>query len=200
MGSHIKEEDRGLSQKGARFGFLVLAGLGMMIFLLSGCGSDSTPKDAASGKKEKASKSGISMPAVTPLLSPKGSGTAPPVQKFDIIPGIGTEEIEAKREAAERAWEKLDPKEIVLPGFTKEQLEANIEAERAKKPDPTREILLGLTAAQLDAKVKANRERPAMPVEIFPGLTEEQVKAKAAQARQMQEMESKRPEHLFPPR
>jgi len=200
-GFALRKEGRGLSQRGARLGLLVLAGLGMMIFLLSGCGSDSTPKDAASGKKEKAAKSGFSMQAVTPLLFPKEGGTAPPLPKLDQIPGLPPrEELEANRAAAAREYEKLDPKRAVLPGITKEQLEAKLEAERAKKPDPTREILLGLTAAQLDAKVKANRERPAMPVEIFPGLTEEQVKAKATQARQMQEMESKRPEHLFPPR
>jgi len=148
----------------------------MVIFLLSGCGSDSTPKDAASVKKEKTAKSGFAMQqSVTTILPPKDGGTAPPYKHFDIFPGLGTaEEIEAKREAAARAWEKLDPKEIVFSGLTKEQLEGSLEAERAKKPDPNREI--------------------------FPGLTMKQLEAKAAQARQMQETKSTRPEHVFPPR
>jgi hypothetical protein len=198
MGSHIKKEDRGLSQKGALLGFWVLAVLGMMIFLLSGCGSDSTPKDAASGKKEKAAKSGATVKAVTPLLIPQGSGTAPTVRQFDKIPGSWTEEeIEAKRVEAARAWEKLDPKEIVLSGFTKEQLEARLDAERAKKPNPKQEIVPGLTMEQIDAKLKAHRERP-LTEEIFPGFTLEQMKAKAAQERQLQQTKSTRPEQVFP--
>jgi len=199
MGSHIKEEDRGLSQKGALLGFWVLAVFGMMIFLLSGCGSDSTPKDAASGKKEKAAKSGSTMTEVKPLLSPKG-GIAPPSQLVN-IPGMPSlEELEASRAAAARAYEKLDPKSDVLPRLTKEQLEAKLAAERAKKPDPTREIFPGLTQEQLDAKLKARHGRPSEAVEIFPGLTKEQAKAKVAQAQQMQETKSTRPEQVFPPR
>ena len=50
----------------------------------------------------------------------------------------------------------------------------------------------------MDAKLKEHRERPSTPVEILPGLTEEQAKAKAAQARQLQETKSARPEQLFP--
>ena len=202
-GFALRKEGRGLSQRGARLGLLVLAGLGMMIFLLSGCGSDSTPKDAASGKKATAAKSGFAMQqSVTPLLPPKDGGTAPPYQHFDKFPGLGTaEEIEAKREAAARAWEKLDPKEIVFSGLTKEQLEASLEAERAKKPDPNREIFAGLTLKQLEANLEVERaKKPDRNREIFAGFTEEQMKAKAAQARQMQETKSTRPEHVFPPR
>ena len=131
-------------QKGARLGFWVLAGLGMMIFLLSGCGSDSTPKDAASGKKEKAVKSGLTMQAVTPLLSPKEGGTAPPLPQLDKISGVPTpEEVGGQESGGRRACEKLDPKTDVLPGLTKEQLEAKIAAERAKKPDPERKSFRG---------------------------------------------------------
>jgi hypothetical protein len=160
----------------------------MMIFMLSGCGSDSTPKNAASGKKEKTAKSALTMQAVTPLLSPQEGGTAPPLPHLNNVLGEGTpEEIEAKRAAAAAAWEKLDPKTIVLPGLTKEQLEAKVEAERAKKPDPKREIIPGLTQEQADGKLIEHRKRVLKPVEILPGLTEEQAKAKAAEARQRQE-------------
>jgi hypothetical protein len=199
MGLYFRDKRRVRSPKDARLGVLVLAAFGMMIFLLSGCGSDSTPKDSASGKQEKAAKSGATVKAVTPVLVPQ-FGTAPPVQYIDKIPGFGTyEEIEAKREEAARAWEKIDPKEIVLAGFTKEQLEARLEAERAKKPDPKQEIVPGLTMEQVGIKLKEHRERP-LTGEIFPGFTLEQMQAKAAQARQMQETRSTRPEHVFPPR
>jgi hypothetical protein len=168
--------------------------------LLLGCGSDSTPKDTTSGKKEQTAKSGMTMQTVTPLLAPKEGGTAP-LQHFDKIPGRGTpEEIEAKRAAAAAAWEKLDPKQTVLPGLTKEQLEAKLEAERAKKPNPKREILPGLTQEQLDAKGIEHRKNTLQPVEVFPGLTEEAVKAKAAQARQKQQMPGANSEQRFPPR
>jgi hypothetical protein len=201
MDSLVSEEGRGRSQRGARLGFWVLAGLGMMIFLLSSCGSDSASKDAASRKKEKAVKSGSTIQTVTPLLSPKEGGTTPALQQSDKISGMPPrEELEAKRAAAARAYEKLDPKSEVLPGLTKEQLEAKIAAERAKKPDPARKILPGLTQEQLDAKLKAHRELPSTPVEILTGLTEEQAKAKAAQARQMQETKSARPEQVFHPK
>jgi hypothetical protein len=199
MGLRFREEIRGCSPKGTRLGFLDLVGLGMMIFILSGCGSDSTPKHVASANKEKATKSDANMQTVKPLLSPKAGGTAPPITHMDnILRGMTPEELEAKRAAA--AWKNIDPKKIVFPGLTKEQLEAKLEAERAKKPDPNRKIFPGVTQEQLDAKLKAHRERPAPPGEIFPGLTGEQLNAKAAHARQMQEMQSKRPEDIFRPR
>jgi hypothetical protein len=204
----LRDEGRHRFQQGARLGFLVLAGLGMMLLLLSGCGSDSTPKPAASGKKDKVAKSGSNMPEVMPLLSPKEGGTAPPLRQLDKmpvkppLPGMPPlEELEAKRAAAARTSEKRDPKEIVLPGITREELEAKIEAERARKPTPKGEILPGLTAEQLEAKIKAHREqRAAASSEILPGLTGDQLKAKAAQARQLQETQDTRPEHAFPPK
>jgi hypothetical protein len=200
-GFALREEGRGRSPKEARLGFLILAALGMLIFLLSGCGSDSTPKDAASGKKAKADKSGVTMRAVTPLLSPNAGGTAPPIPQLEKIPGLPSmEELEAKRTEAKKAYEKLDPKQEVLPGLTKEQLEAKIAAQRAKKVDPTQQILPGLTMEQLDAKRKEFRERPSTPGKVVHGLSEAQVKAKVDQERQMQEREHRRPEDMFPPK
>jgi len=193
-----------LSKKVVRLGFLVLVGLGTMIFLLSGCGSDSTPKGAAPAKKEKAAQKGMDVKSITPLLTDKGGGPGPllpQVDKLDKIPGLPPlEDLEAKRAAAAAAYEKLDPKKEVLKGLTKEQLEKKLEAERAKRPDPKQQIFPGLTREQMDAKLKAQRELPAKPMEVFPGLTPEQLKAKAAQARQMQETKSTRPEHVFPPK
>jgi hypothetical protein len=196
------KKDRTLARKGGRLGFLVLVALGAMILLLSGCGSESTPKVAATGKKEKAAPKGMDIKTITPLLSDKGGGTGPTLPQVDKLPGMPPpEELEAKRAAAAAAYEKLDPKRQVLPGLTKEQLEAKIEAERAKRSNPKREILPGLTAEQLDAKLKAQRERPATPMQVLPGLTQEQVKAKAAQARQIQETtKGTRPEHVLPPK
>jgi hypothetical protein len=198
-GYALRDAGRGPSQKRVRMGFLVLAGLGMMIFLLSGCGSDSTPKPAASGKKEKAARSASAMQPVTPLLSPKAGGTAPPLVQLDKIGGIATlDEIEAKRK--EQSWEKLDPNTIVFPGMTKEQVEAKIAAHQARKPDPNQEIFPGMSAKQLRAKEKAYREqRSTMSAEIFPGVTREQLKAKADQARQEQENNRTRPEQMFAP-
>jgi hypothetical protein len=203
----LRDKGRGRFPKGAQLGVLVLAGLGMIIILLSGCGSDSTPKNAASGEKDKAAKSGVNMQTVKPLLFPKEGGPAPPLSQSGKIsempPPISDmpplEELEAKRAAAARAFEMLPPQAEVLPGLTKEQLEAKLAEERARKSDPNQQILPGLTQGQLDAKLKAHRKRPSTPVEIFPGLTEGQVKAKAAQARQMQEVESaRRPEQVVP--
>jgi hypothetical protein len=199
MASNSKEEGRGRSPKRARLEFLVLAGLGMIIFLLSGCGSDSTPGHVASGKTEKAAKTDVNMQTVKPLLVPKESGTAPTIPQLSTIPGMPPlEELDAKRKAAARAYEKLDPKSEVLPGLTKKQLEAKFATERARRPDSTQEIFPGLTQGQFYTKLKAHRERPSTPVEIFPGLTEEQSKAEAARARQMQDAKSVHPEQVVP--
>jgi hypothetical protein len=51
--------------------FVVLVTLGTMMFLFLGCGSDSTPKGAATAKKEKPAKSPVDkeMRTITSLLS-----------------------------------------------------------------------------------------------------------------------------------
>ena len=202
MGLHFRKEGRGCSQKEARLGLLVLAGLGMMIFLLSGCGSDNTPKRAASAKEEKAAKSGSTMQTKEPLFTPKKGGIAPPLGRYDNVPGMPFQgkELEEKRAAAERAYEKLDPKQLVFPGITKEQLEAKLKAERGKKPDPDRAIFPGLSPKQLDAKLNEQRKRGLEQVPIFPGLTEAQMRINAAQARQTQETKSSRIDNVFPPK
>jgi hypothetical protein len=192
----LREEGRGRSPKGARMGFLIIAALGMMIFLLSGCGSDSTPKGSAKGKKEPVAKSSSTMQAVAPLLSLKEGGTAPPLPQLDKIPILPPpEELEAKRAAAAKA--SADPKAIVLRGITNEELEAKRKAALVQKPDVTVEIVPGLTQKQLDAKLKAHRELCATPLESMPGLSEKQLKANAAQA--WQEMKSTPHKQLFPP-
>jgi hypothetical protein len=190
------EKGRAPAKSGVRLGLLIFVGLGALLFLLPGCGSDSNTKGAASGKKEKSAKSDTTMRTITPLLSDKG-GADSPLPRVDSLPGLGSpEEIEARRKAAEQAM--LDPKLEVLPGLTLEQYEAKKEAARASF-DPKREILPGLSHEQVEAKMREALKNPPQK-ELFSGLTEEQFKAKAAQAKQLQDAKSVRPEQMFPPK
>lgn len=160
-----------------------------MTFLLLGCGSDSTPQGVASAKKEKPAKSGAAMKAITPLLFDKDAvGTEPPLQPGDKHPlSLTPEEVEAKRREAAARLEKLDPKREIISGINLEQLNAKLEAERAKKPNPNLEAFPGLTQGQLEAKREEAAKRSAMRSEVLPGLTAEQAKAGAEQAKQRQE-------------
>jgi hypothetical protein len=178
--------------KSSWFRHLVIIGLGAMVLsmfcLLPGCGSDSTPKGAASAKKEKAGKSvqDKDMKSITSLLSPNEGASQ--LQHVDNIPGMPSpEEIEAKKKAGAEWWDKQDAKYEMLPGLTKEQLEAKLEAARAKKPDPNVQLLPGLTQRQVDANLMAARQRPPLSGELVPGLSEEQAKAKLDQARRQAE-------------
>jgi hypothetical protein len=187
----LRDKGRGRFQKRERLGFWVLAGVGMMIFLLSGCGSDSTPKQAASGKKEKTAKTSSTLPKVTPLTS------APSLKQFDRGRGTVTaEDIEAKRVAAEKEWQKLGPKDTVLPGYTKEQLEADLQAHQAKMRDPNHEIVPGLTVKQCEAQREAQRAKMRDPNhEILPGLSVKQLEAQ----REAQRAKMRDPNHeIFP--
>lgn len=157
-----------------------------MILFFLGCGSDSTP---GSGKKAKSGKGAESKNAQTmnPLLADK-SGPLPQAMPFSEIPaGVGMptqEQLDAARKGFTE-WERRDPNTIqIAPGMTLGQINARLEAERAKKPDPKVEVFPGLTQEKLDAKLREARERAAKPPgEIFPGLTEEQLAAKMWDAR-----------------
>jgi hypothetical protein len=205
----MKEHNR--RQEGRRFSgrpiwsrVLTLVGLGatlMMVCLLLGCGSDSTP---ASGKKAKTAKSSGAgkMDTVMPLLDNKGGASpttfAPP--SFASYPGMPSpEELEAKRKAAEEACKKVDPNKELLPGLTKRKVEASLEAERAKKIDPKREVLPGLSLESVNAK-RMQARAPGPADEVLPGVTLEQLNAKAAQQRLRQEGEKALPEQIFPPK
>jgi hypothetical protein len=182
---------------------LVIISLGAMIFsmlcLFPGCGSDSSPKGAASAKKEKPKSDGA-VKAITPLLLDKEVGTAPPLQPGQKHPlSLTPEEIEAKRREAAARLEKLDPKREIIAGITLEQWNAKLEAERAKKPNPNLEPFPGLTQRQLESKREEAAKRAATRSEVLPGLTAEQAKAGAEQAKQRQEAMGSSPGQVFSP-
>jgi hypothetical protein len=168
-----------------------------MMFLLLGCGSDSTPKGAATAKKEQPAKSpgDKGTRTITSLLSDK-EGNAPQLQVLDKLPvDLTPEEIEARRKAAEQTM--LDPKYELFRGLTMEQVEAKREAARRAMDSKKFETFPGLTQEQYNAKLMEAQKRPA-PAKILLGLTEEQVKAKAAEAKQAQDAKGQRPEQVFP--
>jgi hypothetical protein len=191
--------------KSAWFRHLAIIGLGAMILsmfcLLPGCGSDSTPKGAASAKKEKSGKSDGAVKAITPLLFDKEAvGTEPPLPPSGKHPlSLSAEEIEAKRREAAERLEKLDPKREIIAGMNLEQLNAKLEQERAKKPNPNLEAFPGLTQGQLETKREEAAKRSAMRSEVLPGLTAEQAKAGAEQADQRQKAMGLNREQMFSP-
>jgi hypothetical protein len=177
--------------------FLVIVTLGTLMFLLPGCGSDSTPKGAASAKKAQPAKSpgdkGTQM--ITTLLSGK-EGDAPPIPTLDKLPGnLTREQLESNIKATEQAMR--DPKREVVPGLTLEQMEANIEAAKRASLDPKREVVPGLTLEQINANIMEAQKRSA-PANVLSGFTEEQMKAKLAEAKQLQDAKGQRPEQAFP--
>lgn len=165
-----------------------------MLCLLPGCGSDNAGKGAAEVKKEKSAKDtkAKDMRTITTLLTDKEK-TAPPEPNVAVLPGnMSREEIEAKRKATEQAMQ--DPKRQVVPGVTLENLEAKKEA--AKAIDPKREVLPGMTLEQFNAKLLEEQKRSSS-ANLF-GLTQEQVRAKTAEAKQSQEGRNLSPDQAFP--
>ena len=134
---------------------------------------------------------------ITPLLSNK-EGNAPQSQVLDRLPlDLTPEEIEAKRKVAEQNM--LDPKYELFRGLTMEQMEAKREAARRIMDSKKFEIFPGLTQEQYNAKLMEEQKRRASTETLF-GFTEEQMKAKAAEAKQAQDAKGQRPEQLFPPK
>jgi hypothetical protein len=129
-----------------------------MLCLLPGCGSDNAGKGGASVKQEKTAKDAKSkdIRPITTLLSDK-EGTAPPAPNAPNLPGnLSREKMEANIKATEKAMQ--DPKRQVVPGVTLENLEAKKEAAQ-KSLDPKREILPGMTLEQFNAKLIEEQKR-----------------------------------------
>lgn len=159
-----------------------------LIGFLSGCGSDSTSvsetKDKTSKVKPLADKLG---PQKGPAPKNKSqAGTNLSLQTFGLTP----EALEASKEAAA----KIDPKLEIAPGLTVEQLRAR-QAEAAQKmTDPSMEIFPKVYRG--DIKPKLGTQILDNPnIEVLPGITLQQAKAKQAAAVQ----ENVDPRKIFPP-
>jgi hypothetical protein len=171
--------------------FWVLVILGTMVLavcsLLPGCGSDSTPKSSVKGKNAPTATKSLTKPAaVTPMLigqketgpGKKGLMAKPPDSLgIEVLPGVTKEKMEA-RVAADR--KKIEaPGTEVFPGITREQLEAKIAADRKKIEAPGAEVFPGITKEQLEAKIAADRIKiSSQRSEIFPDMTLEQLNSK----------------------
>ena len=172
---------------------LVRFGLGGMIVtvlcLLSGCGSDSKPQ-AVSGKKEKtaAGPKAMNPRAGLPIMNldeVAGRGTVrrEPVvdRKAEILPGAGVtiEEVEERVAAARKRTES--PTYEILPGITKQELDAKIAAnqnEQKRRESANDEIFPGITRAELKDKIAADRKKEESGHEVFPGITMDELDAK----------------------
>jgi hypothetical protein len=184
----LRKDGRGRSPKGLRLGFWVLAGLGMMIFLFSGCGSESTPGGTVKKKNASQAESRKSQGGTPLLKDQEGIGTGnkkiavspPDAPKHpDIFPGITNEEMEAKANADRK--KVLDSDDEIFPGMTRKQYEAKAAADQQKVLAPDIEIFPGMTRKQYEAKVAADQQKVSAPdIEIFPGMTRKQYEAKVA--------------------
>jgi hypothetical protein len=149
-----------------------------IVFVLSGCGADSSSPKTDTKKKI----------VVKALPGPQGPGKVANAPKgelnlllSDSLSALTPEELRAKREAAERAMS--DPNFEALPGVTVRELRAK-EAEALRKiNDPNFEALPGVTVAELRAKeAEALRKVNDPNFEALPGVTVGELKAKKAAA------------------
>jgi hypothetical protein len=187
-------EGRRLARKRVCIKILVLIGLGIMVLmviaLLSGCGSDSTPGGSVKEKNAKAAagSKATKMPAVISLLTDK-EGTdpgkmgnvkkQPDAQRLEAFPGMTVEELEARDAADRKKFE--DPNNEIFPGITRKELEARVAADRKKFEDPNHEIFPGITRKELEARDAADRKKFEDPNhEIFPGITMAELNARRA--------------------
>jgi hypothetical protein len=107
-------------------GFLILVGFGLMIALLSGCGSGSNPQS----KTEKTAKPAAG-PAATQLLNQKKvvvQRSRP--QRREVVPGFTQEELDAKHAAERKKFEEFRANMEIAPGITQRELEARHAEER----------------------------------------------------------------------
>jgi hypothetical protein len=156
----------------------------MLSCLLPGCGSDSKPVDSVSGKSEKAPVSAATgKPSSVPLLIEK-----------EMAPGGGGKVGQAKK--VPDAWLReraLAPDEEIIPGMTRKEIEARIEASRKEVP-PNMEVFPGMTKKEIEARIMAERGaergRDARTKEVVPGVTLDELNAKRGRevAPTMQEM------------
>jgi hypothetical protein len=163
--------------KGQRFArkhicskLLLFVGLGAMVLmvmgLLPGCGSDSTPGGSVKGKNAKQDVSAESVKLAAPmevLIDQKGTVAGkvkkqPDVKRIEVVPQMSMEELGAKI-AANAAMH--DPKRMEpYPGggITHEEMKAKIAANAAmhdpKRMDPYPGG--GITHEEMKAKIAAN--------------------------------------------
>jgi len=140
----------------------------MLSCLLPGCGSDSKPVDSVSGKSEKAPVSAATgKPSSVPLLIEK-----------EMAPGGGGKVGQAKK--VPDAWLReraLAPDEEIIPGMTRKEIEARIEASRKEAP-PNMEIIPGMTKKEIEARIEASRKEVPPNMEVFPGMTKKEIEAR----------------------
>jgi hypothetical protein len=161
--------------------FLILVSAGMMVFCLIGCGSESSPKVAASVKTKTSKTTGV---------VEDGSGEEKKVkkgmqsQRIEVVPGFTRGELEDRHAVQRKKYEEHKANMEIAPGLTKDQLEAR-HAEQRKKYEEYKanmEIAPGLTKDQLEARQAESRKKFAMAdTEVVPGMTREQLNAKMRQ-------------------
>lgn len=117
-----------------RMGILVALGLGTVmltvLFLLPGCGSESTPEGTVKGKTATSAKA-VKPSVAVPLKTDKQ--VTGPERVKEVFPGVTQEEMEARAAADRAKHDLLNPE--VFPGVTREQLDAKMAAAR-EKHDP----------------------------------------------------------------
>lgn len=212
MINHVQDkEGRALARRVVCLRATSFFGLGAilaMLCLLCGCGSDSKPAGSVSGKKEKSAQSSKA-PGALNLMVDKNTGSGnvkkAPVASdveiqpgagvtvreviewadaarkrtesptYEVLPGLTREKLEAI-EAAEQKRQAQSPKREVLPGLTREDLEARAAADRKMTESPTSEVLPGITRGELETRIAADRAKSESPnQEVLPGITKDQL-------------------------
>jgi hypothetical protein len=152
-----------------------------IVFVLSGCGSDSSSPQTNNNKKI----------AVQKLPTPKDPKRVDRVSAgkinillSDSLPGLTADQQRAKEEATKAL---SNPNFEVLPGWTLEKLKAKEERALRDLNAPNFEVRPGWTVAKMKPKEeKALRDLSAPNFEVRPGLTKVELKAYEADAlRQM---------------
>jgi hypothetical protein len=173
--------------------WLVLLALGsvgmMMMFCFLGCGSDSTPKGAASEKKGATAKRGEGMKGAMPLLSDQAVEMGKvknrvDSQRIEVVPGYSQAELEARHAEQRKKYEEFRANMKIAPGLTQEEIEARSAKQRKKYEEfrANMEIAPGLTQRQLQARQAELRKKfAAADTQVVPGLTQEQLNAKMSQ-------------------
>jgi hypothetical protein len=145
--------------------FVGLGALLTILFLLPGCGSDSNPKGAVSGKNDKtAARQDKKANAAVPLVLEQGM---------------------AKEEAGKTAGVKklYDRNAEALPGGTREEWVARNAAAVEIAKSPGIEVMPGITREEMQARNAAAMEVAKSPgMEVMPGVTVEEMQARNAAA------------------
>ncbi|MBU4448186.1 MAG: hypothetical protein KKD99_06340 [Proteobacteria bacterium] len=148
---------------------LVFVGLGTMVLavcsLLLGCGSDSTPGGSEKGKNAKTSSIPAAKQSQAPaMLLMGGKGASGAGEMADIK-------------------KQPEPKSVVMPDITLEEMEARNAAAVKMARSPGFEIAPGVTREEMEARNAAAAKMARSPgIEIMPGVTLEEMKKRNAAA------------------